>query len=409
MLMSPMPLMGSGSFPSPTIEMRTLLLLCTRYAFSKQNKHRGTSIRITIGLALCLFAIIAVLAFMQALQRDQFDDIRTFDSFDLQVDLATSDKIAAQKAAQEIEALSNVDAAFIYADIPVITQASNGGTVAGRIRGMEAEGRFLSQLNSYRGELFVPGMLASSYSNSGTHALKDEVKVTLLKKGRQATVIPSQKSMVIGSLYYTSSYDFDRATFLCDVDTLLSLNPDARLRIGIFTRDDVLAVKQQVVKLGYEDVATYKEVNASLYGAMELEQKMMTLMLFLMVIVILVHIRNSSRRLLLAKQREIAMLRSMGLTKKKVQALFVMQSILVTLIGCVLGLALSYSAIALYPMLSHVVYQSMGVHLVLEIRTYEVVFLVVLILVFSMLASFQGTHRILKADIMEMFSHDEVS
>jgi nitrogen fixation-related uncharacterized protein len=187
-------LMGSGSFPSPTIEMRTFLLLCTRYAFSKQNKHRGTSIRITIGLALCLFAIIAVLAFMQALQRDQFDDIRTFESFDLQVDLATSDKMAAQKAAQEIEALSSVDAAFIYADIPVITQASNGGTVAGRIRGMEAEGRFLSQLNSYRGELFVPGMLASSYSNSGTHALKDEVKVTLLKKGRQATVIPSQKA-----------------------------------------------------------------------------------------------------------------------------------------------------------------------------------------------------------------------
>jgi lipoprotein-releasing system permease protein len=66
------------------------------------------------------------------------------------------------------------------------------------------------------------------------------------------------------------------------------LNPDVRLRIGIFTRDDVLAVKQQVLKLGYEDVATYKEVNASLYGAMELEQKMMTLMLFLMVIVILV-------------------------------------------------------------------------------------------------------------------------
>jgi len=403
-----MPLMESVSSPSPIIDMQVLLLLCTRYAFSKQNRHRGTSIRITIGLGLCLFAIIAVLSFMQALQRDQFDDIRTFESFDLQVVLSTSDEAAARHAADEIEALASVDNAFIYADIPVITQATAGDTVAGRIRGLEAEGRFLSQLNSYRGELFVPGFLASSYSNSRTHALKDEVKVTLLKKGRQATVIPSQKNMVIGSLYYTSSYDFDRATFLCDIETLLSLNPDVQLKIGIFTRNDVLEVKRHILDLGYEEVATYKELNASLYGAMELEQKMMTLMLFLMVLVILVHIRSSSRRLLLAKQREIAMLRSMGLTKKQVQSLFVLQSLLVTLIGCVAGLVFSYSAVALYPMLSNVVYQSMGVHLILEIRTHEVVVLVVTILVFSMLASFQGTHRILKADIMEMFAHDEV-
>lgn len=409
MLTSPMQLMENAFFPSSIIDMRVLLLLCTRYAFSKQNRHRGTSIRITIGLALCLFAIIAVLSFMQALQRDQFEDIRTFESFDVQVALATNDEDKAFQAALEIEGLESVDAAFIYADIPVITQAADGSTIAGRIRGLEAEGRLLSQLNSYRGELFVPGMLASSYSNSRTHGLKDEIKVTLLKKGRQATVIPSQRSMVIGSLYYTSSYDFDHSTFLCDVETLLSLNPDVPLKVGIFTSGDVLEVKRQIADLGYADVATYKEVNASLYGAMELEQKMMTLMLFLMVIVVLVHIRSSSRRLLLAKQREIAMLRSMGFTKQKVQALFILQSLLVTLIGCVLGLLVSYTAVAFYPMLSQLVYQSMGVHLILEIRTYEVVILVVSILVFSVLASLQGTHRILKADIMEMFAHDEVS
>ncbi len=409
MLMFRMPSMESGCSPSPTIDMRVLFLLGRRYAFSKQNRHRGTSIRITIGLALCLFAIIAVLSFMQALQRNQFDDIRTFESFDLQVELMTSDKQVAEQAAQAIESLSTVDSAFVYGDIPVITQAANGETIAGRVRALEAEGKFLAQLNSYRGDLFVPGMLASSYSNSKSHGLKDEIKVTLLKKGRQATVIPSQKSMTIGSLYYTTSYEFDRSTFLCDVDTLLALNPDAELKIGVYTQQEVLSVKHQIAALGYEHVSTYKEVNASLYGAMELEQKMMALMLFLMILVILVHIRSSSRRLLLAKQREIAMLRSMGLTKRRVQALFVLQSLFVTIIGCALGLLFSYIAVAAYPMLSGFVYRSMGVHLVLQIRGHEVVLLVVSILVFSMLASFQGTHRILKADIMEMFAHDEVS
>lgn len=102
------------------------------------------------------------------------------------------------------------------------------------------------------------------------------------------------------------------------------------------------------------------------------------------------------------------MLRSMGLTKKQVQSLFILQSLVVTLLGCALGLLFSSLAIGLYPTLSQLVYQSMGVQLVLEIRMYEVVILVLSILVFSMLASFQGTRRILKADIMEMFAHDEV-
>ncbi len=389
--------------------MGLLLRLSTRYAFSSQNRHRSTSVRIALGLALCLFAIVAVLSFMQALQRNQFEDIRTFESFDLQVQLQQSNLEEAQEVAKRIEALDSVSSAFVYADIPVITQAQDGTTVAGRMRAIEAEGRFAEQLNSYRGTIFSEGKLASSYSNSRSIKVGDELKVTLLRKGRQATVIPAQRTLEIGALYYTTSYDFDHTTFLTDLPTLLLLNPDAPLKIGVYTEQAVDGVKQELMTLGFPQASTWREINASLYGAMELEQKMMTLMLFLMVIVVLVHIRNSSRRLLLAKQREIAMLRSMGLTKGGVQLLFVLQALLVAVIGVVVGSLLALAAVALYPNLSNLVYQSMGVHLTLSIRNSELLILSLSILVFSMFAAYQGTHRILKVDIMEMFAHDEVS
>ena len=389
--------------------MGLLLRLSTRYAFSSQNRHRSTSVRIALGLALCLFAIVAVLSFMQALQRNQFEDIRTFESFDLQVQLQQSNLEEAQEVAKRIEALDSVSSAFVYADIPVITQAQDGTTVAGRMRAIEAEGRFAEQLNSYRGTIFSEGKLASSYSNSRSIKVGDELKVTLLRKGRQATVIPAQRTLEIGALYYTTSYDFDHTTFLTDLQTLLLLNPDAPLKIGVYTEQAVDGVKQELMALGFPQASTWREINASLYGAMELEQKMMTLMLFLMVIVVLVHIRNSSRRLLLAKQREIAMLRSMGLTKGGVQLLFVLQALLVAVIGVVVGSLLALAAVALYPNLSNLVYQSMGVHLTLSIRNSELLILSLSILVFSMFAAYQGTHRILKVDIMEMFAHDEVS
>lgn len=389
--------------------MGLFLRLSTRYAFSSQNRHRSTSVRIALGLALCLFAIVAVLSFMQALQRNQFEDIRTFESFDLQVQLQQSNLEEAQEVAKRIEALDSVSSAFVYADIPVITQAQDGTTVAGRMRAIEAEGRFAEQLNSYRGTIFSEGKLASSYSNSRSIKVGDELKVTLLRKGRQATVIPAQRTLEIGALYYTTSYDFDHTTFLTDLPTLLLLNPDAPLKIGVYTDQAVDGVKQELMGMGFPQASTWREINASLYGAMELEQKMMTLMLFLMVIVVLVHIRNSSRRLLLAKQREIAMLRSMGLTKGGVQLLFVLQALLVAAIGVVLGSLLALAAVALYPNVSNFVYQSMGVHLSLSIRNSELLILALSILVFSMFAAYQGTHRILKVDIMEMFAHDEVS
>lgn len=366
--------------------------------------------RIAVGLALCLFSISAVLSFMQALQRNQFEDIRTFESFDLQMPLDTQSLEEATFLSDDLERIAGVSQAFVYAEIPIIAEVEDGTTLAGRIRAIQSEGRFLEQLNSYRGTLFADDTLSVSYTNNSLVPLGEQLKITFLKKGKQATVIPTLRELPVDSIYYTTSYDFDQSTFLCTLSTLQTLNPDVALFIGMFVQEEsVDTVKKRLLESGYTDIATWKEVNASLYGAMELEQKMMSLMLFLMVLVIIVHVRSSSRRLLLAKQREIAMLRSMGMSAHSIQRLFVLQALLVALLGCLAGTILSYGAIALYPYVSQAVYHSMGVHLVLSIRSGEMVFLNALILLFSMLASYQGTHRILKADIMEMFAHDEIS
>ena len=187
--------------------MLLLVRLSIRYAFSKQNRHRGTSVRIALGLALCLFAIIIVLSFMQALQRNQFEDIRTFESFDVQIELSISDYGQARNMALSIEELEGVDAAFVYVDLPIITQNADGSTIAGRLRAVEGKGRFMEQLNSYRGTLFEKDTIASSYSNNRTIKMGDTLNITYLRKGRQATVVPSQRNLEVGAIFYSSSYD----------------------------------------------------------------------------------------------------------------------------------------------------------------------------------------------------------
>ncbi|MDT4761427.1 FtsX-like permease family protein [Sphaerochaeta sp. PS] len=386
-----------------------MVFLARRYAFSSENRHRITSVRIASGLALCLFAITMVLAFMQALQTNQFEDIRTFESFDVHIPLSFTDLKKGAALVGELQELPLVDHAFLYSEIPVLLQGLDGSTLAGRIRAIESKGPFAEQLHPYRGQLFTPGTLASSYLHLSSVKLGESVEVTLLKKGKQATVIPTQKSLTVGSIFYTSMYDFDSSTFLTDLPTLYSLNENAPLSVGIFSSAKSEAVARQVRQMDPTlEPVTWKEANASLYGAMQLEQGMMALMLFLMIVVILIHIRNSSKRLLLAKQREIAMLRSMGLPKRRVQQLFVLQALIVSAVGAISGGLLSFCGVLAYPAFSEYIYTSLGVHLKLVIRPLDLLFLVVLVLFFSGIASYLGTRRILKADIMEMFAHDEV-
>ncbi len=387
-----------------------VLFLAKRYAFSRENRHKGTSVRIAFGLALCLFAITMVLSFMQALQENQFVDIRTFESFDVQVPLTFTDLSRGNALALELEDLAMVDHAFLFAEIPVLIQGRAGSSAqAGRIRAIQSKGAFSEELRLYRGELFKEGTLSSSYLHLASMPLGETVEVTLLKKGKQATVIPSQRKMPIGGVYYTSMYDFDSSTFLTDIQTLYSLNADTPLLMGIFSSEKSDLVAKEIRKnFPTLEPVTWKEANASLYGAMQLEQSMMALMLLLMVAVIIIHIRNSSRRLLLSKQREIAMLRSMGLPKRSVQQVFVVQALLVALVGTLAGVLLSLLGILLYPNFSQLIYKSLGVHLSLTINVTNLFILVVAILCLSGFASFLGTRRILKADIMEMFTHDEI-
>jgi lipoprotein-releasing system permease protein len=389
--------------------MKPTYLIARRYAFSRQNRHRNTSIRIALGLAICLFSINLVLAFMQALQLNQFEDIRTYESFDIQIPLSSNSLEQGNLLVQKLGALDSVENAFLFSDIPVLVVSKNGKTVAGRLRALQSEGKFTKNVRVFRGSLFQSGMISSSYIHSTEIGLGDTVTVTLLKKGKQATVVPVQRELEVGALYYTSMYEFDDTTFLTDLDTLFSLNSDASLSVGLYSDENLATVKKEIkeVEATLEPI-TWKEANASLYGAMELEQSMMELLLFLMILVIVLHIRNSSKRLLLAKQREIAMLRSMGFRLKQLQGIFIFQAFFVALVGLSLGVFLSYLGVWAYPYFSIFLNSSLAQSLVLTIRPLRLFLLVVTILSFSMLAAYFGTRRILKVDIMEMFIHDEV-
>lgn len=388
--------------------MSILLRLSSRYAFSRQNRHRGSAIRIALGLALGLFAIVMVLSFMQALQSNQFKDIRTLESFDLQADVSSLSLSEARREAAAIATLDGIEAAFVWADLPVIIQGEGGRTISARIRGIDAPPSFIDAVNCYKGTIFSEGTVASSWANSLWIKDGETITATFLRRGKQATIVPASKKVEVGSIYYTTSWEFDQTTLLSTLDTLSTITEDLAYHIGIYTSLDVQRAKLIITDAGLMGVKSYQEVNAALWGAMLLEQRMMTLMLLLMILIVLVHAYSSTRRLLLAKQREVAMLMTMGARVGTIHAAFVLQSAYVTLLGLVVGVILCWGALTLYPHLAAFVYRKMGTHLVLAINWGQVLGLSVGILVFSLISSLLAIRRLLRADIMEMFVYEEI-
>ena len=62
-----------------------------RYAFSKSNRHRSASLIIMLGLAIGMMALTTLLALMNSLQSDLLDQVKSIESFHLQLSLTTAE------------------------------------------------------------------------------------------------------------------------------------------------------------------------------------------------------------------------------------------------------------------------------------------------------------------------------
>lgn len=372
-----------------------ILLLAWRYAFSPANKHRGVSRRIALGLGISILAILVTISFMQALQKAQFDQIRTYESFDLH-SRQTYSLEDGRALAAFLTSLPGVEEAFVYQDLPVLLLDEQYESHPMRIRGIDIRPGFAVQ--HVAGDLD----LALSYRN---RFFGSDVALTFLRSGKQVTQVPTHREVSITGLYATRLGEFDQTTILSKPEYLTTLTGSDRFTIGIYASDGSMKVAER--SLAEYDFITYKEANQSLYQAMELEQKMMGLLLFVLVLIIIVHIHISSKRLVGSRQREIALLRTLGLENREITAVFVTQGLIVASLGCVLGLLFTKGFFFLYPFFSPYILSNLGLTLHLTLRGGEVAALLTLILVLAALSSYTGSRDLTTVDIMEIIGHAE--
>jgi lipoprotein-releasing system permease protein len=178
-------------------------------------------------------------------------------------------------------------------------------------------------------------------------------KVTLISPQGEMTpygVIPKWTPFRLAGTFHSGFYQYD-ATYgfmrLADAQNLFH-EPDV-LSVISFKVDNLNRAPEvgreieQAAGKGFQ-TTNWMEQNRELFKALKLEQYVTFIVIALIVIVAALNILIALTMMVMEKTRDIAVMMSFGVDPAQVRRIFLMQGLLISIIGTVIGLVLGYAA-----------------------------------------------------------------
>ena len=156
--------------------------------------------------------------------------------------------------------------------------------------------------------------------------------------------VPRIVSYHVAAIFEIGLYDFDKAFVVMpieDAQTLLMLG-DAVGMVEVETVDpdrvgEILAPVQDAVA-GRAIVRDWRSMNSALFEALQVERVAMFIVLSIIILVAVFNILSSLIMLVRAKTRDIAILRTMGATRRGLMKVFMTVGLIIGSLGIVAGL-----------------------------------------------------------------------
>ena len=175
--------------------------------------------------------------------------------------------------------------------------------------------------------------------------------ITLINPQGRSTpfgTVPRQVGYTITAIFEVGIYDYDEAFVIMPIpeaQTLL-LTGDSIGMIEVTTTDadkvgEILAPLAQRLQ-GQAVVNDWKSINQSLFEALQVERVAMAFALSVIVLVAAFNILSSLVMLVRSKTRDIAILRTMGATRKSLLKIFVTTGSVIGALGTLAGLILGF-------------------------------------------------------------------
>ena len=160
-----------------------------------------------------------------------------------------------------------------------------------------------------------------------------------------AGFIPKFKKFEVVGLFKSGMYEYDNQmgyVSLATAQELLGLG-EAVTGLALWVRDpwiaDAVAERLEAALAYPYTLRDWKRMNEGLFSALKLEKMAMTLILLLIVLVAAFNIVSTLIMVVTDKTREIGILRSMGMTAKRILRVFMLQGLAIGVAGTSMGVA----------------------------------------------------------------------
>ena len=162
-------------------------------------------------------------------------------------------------------------------------------------------------------------------------------------------MVPKIRTFAVAALFHSGMYEYDSSLAYIELgEAQKFFNMEGRVsgievkvtdvfRAGEIARD----IERE---LGFSHGARdWMQMNRNLFSALKLEKTMMFLLLVLITIVASFNIVSTLTMIVTEKQKEIAILKAMGATKRSIRRIFMLNGLIIGFSGTAIGIPLGYA------------------------------------------------------------------
>jgi lipoprotein-releasing system permease protein len=170
-------------------------------------------------------------------------------------------------------------------------------------------------------------------------------------------MVPRMKPFVVVGIFESGFYEYDSTLAYISLKTCQEFLNMGDLVTGLEIRVDDIYQADGIAKtierkLGYPYWArNWMEMNRNLFSALRLEKRVMFIILSLIVLVAAFNIISALIMIVMEKNKDIAILKTMGATRRDIMKIFIFQGVIVgalgTFLGCLAGLSVALNLEAL--------------------------------------------------------------
>jgi len=226
-------------------------------------------------------------------------------------------------------------------------------------------------------------------------------------------MIPKIRRFEVVGVFDSGMYEYDSTLAYVSLGTAQDFFSMGDVVSGVEVKVDDIFIADRVAaeierNLGFPYGARdWMKLNKNLFSALKLEKIIMFIILVLIILVASFNIVSTLTMIVVEKNREIAILKVMGATRRGVMRIFMLDGLIIGIVGTAIGIPLGYAACEIlqqfYTLPSDIYYIS---HLPVKIKGLDVLLVSLSAVIISFLATLYPSWQAAKLNPSEALRYE---